>query len=47
MIGTMAQLPAGSEAAAAGVLVWSCLCLSCNVVMLWLLWACRERRSCQ
>lgn len=43
----MAQLPAGSEAAAVGVLVWSFFCLSFNVVLLWLLWVCRERRSCQ
>ncbi|CAN8096792.1 unnamed protein product [Discula destructiva] len=41
----MAQLPAGAEGAAAGVLVWSHLCLSANVLLLWLLWTGNERRS--
>lgn len=44
---TMAQLPAGAEGAAAGVLVWSSTCLLANILLLWLLWTGHERRSCQ
>lgn len=43
----MSQLPAGVEGVAAGVLIWSFVCLTSNVVLLWLLWVCNERRSCQ
>lgn len=44
---TMAQLPAGAEGAAAGVLVWSFTCLLANILLQWLLWTGHERRSCQ
>lgn len=43
----MAQLPAGAEGAAAGVLVWSFTCLLANILLQWLLWTGHERRSCQ
>lgn len=42
----MAQLPAGAEGVAAGVLLWSSACFAANVLMIWLLWTGNERRSC-
>lgn len=43
----MAQLPAGSEGAAAGVLFYALVCLFCNLLLLWLLWTSKEKGSCK
>ncbi|KAF3765336.1 hypothetical protein M406DRAFT_329250 [Cryphonectria parasitica EP155] len=41
----MAQLPEGARGAAVAILVYSFLCLFCNILMLWLLWTSRQTFS--
>lgn len=44
----MAQLPPDAYAAAFAILVYSIVCLLCNLLMLWLLWTSRQvfSRTC-